>query len=346
MSASGTHAAVAAAPDVSVVIPVYNEESGLAALFERLYPVLDGMGRPCEVVFVDDGSRDRSAALLRAQYQQRPDVTRVVLLRTNAGQHAAILAGFEHVRGRYVITMDADLQNPPEELPHLVAEMDAGHDYVGTIRRTRRDSWWRHWASRAMNALRQRITSIRMTDQGCMLRGYHRDIVRAVLHSREAHTFIPALAYLYASSPTEIGVEHHARTTGQSKYPLFKLIHLNFDLVTGFSVLPLQLFSLAGMGIATLSLLFVVYLAIRRLVVGPEVEGVFTLFAIAFFLIGIALFGIGLLGEYIGRIYEQVRGRPRFLVQAVLQAPELAAASRDGEPDAERAPPAEGSGPA
>ncbi len=321
MSASGPAAAAVRDPDVSLVIPVYNEEAGLAALFDRLYPVMDALGRPYEVVFVDDGSHDRSAALLREQYQARGDVTRVVLLRNNAGQHAAILAGFEYAHGRYVITLDADLQNPPEELPRLIAAMDAGHDYVGTIRRNRQDSLWRRWASLAMNNLRQRITSIRMTDQGCMLRGYHRDIVRAVLHSHETHTFIPALGYIYARTPTELVVEHSERFAGESKYALFKLIHLNFDLVTGFSVLPLQLFSLVGMGIAALSLLFVVYLGIRRLMIGPEVEGVFTLFAIAFFLIGIALFGIGLLGEYIGRIYEQVRGRPRFLVQAVLEPP-------------------------
>ncbi|HKJ00686.1 MAG TPA: glycosyltransferase [bacterium] len=335
MSAVSVSAKAGTGAEISVVIPVYNEEAGLAALFDRLYPALDGMGRRYEVVFVDDGSHDRSPALLREQYQRRTDVTRVVLLRTNAGQHAAILAGFEHVHGQYVITLDADLQNPPEEVPRLIAEMDAGHDYVGTIRRKRRDSWWRHWASRTMNAVRQRITSIRMTDQGCMLRGYHRDIVRAVLHSREAHTFIPALAYLYAGHPTEITVEHDERFAGQSKYPLYKLIHLNFDLVTGFSVMPLQLFSLAGMGIAALSLIFVVYLGIRRLMIGPEVEGVFTLFAIAFFLIGIALFGIGLLGEYVGRIYEQVRGRPRFLVEAVLEPPgdEPAQGGASGQPD-------------
>jgi undecaprenyl-phosphate 4-deoxy-4-formamido-L-arabinose transferase len=318
-AAGTTGSSLGAAPDVSLVIPVYNEEAGLEALFARLYPVLDALGRPYEVVFVDDGSRDRSAALLRRQYQQRPDVTRVVLLRANAGQHAAIIAAFGYVRGTYVITLDADLQNPPEELPRVVAAMDEGHDYVGTIRKQRQDQWWRHWASRLMNRVRQAITSIRMTDQGCMLRGYHRDIVGAILDSREAHTFIPALGYIYAGNPTEIPVRHEARFAGKSKYPLFKLIHLNFDLVTGFSVLPLQLFSLAGMGIAGLSVLFVVYLGIRRLMIGPEVEGVFTLFAIAFFLLGIALFGIGLLGEYVGRIHEQVRGRPRYLVRAVLQ---------------------------
>jgi len=306
-------------PEISVVIPVYDEQDVLPALFSRLYPVLDSLGRAYEVTFVDDGSRDRSPVILRSQYQQRPDVTRVVYLRANAGQHAALIAGFEYTRGQYVLTMDADLQNPPEEIPKLLTALDQDHDYVGTIRRHRRDIRWRHWASLAMNKLRERTTNIRITDQGCMFRAYHRTIVDAILHSRESQTFIPALAYLFAGNPTEVVVEHEERAAGSSKYPLFKLIHLNFDLMTSFSVMPLQLFSLTGMGIAVFSFAFVVYLAIRRLVVGPESEGVFTLFAIAFFLIGIVLFGIGLLGEYIGRIYTQVRQRPRVLVRAVLE---------------------------
>lgn len=304
--------------EVSIVIPVYNEEAVLPQLFDRLYPVLDSIERSYEVIFVDDGSRDRSAALLREQYQARPEVTRVICLRANAGQHAAILAGFEYSSGKAVITLDADLQNPPEEIIKLLTELDKGYDYVGTIRRKRRDSPWRHWASRAMNKLRERITSIHMTDQGCMLRAYDRDIINAILDSREAQTFIPALAYLYAGHPTEVVVEHEERAAGESKYHLFKLIHLNFDLLTGFSLMPLQVFSLVGIGISIISFVFVLYLAIRRLIVGPEVEGVFTLFAIVFFLIGILLFGIGLLGEYVGRIYVQARGRPRFLVRAIL----------------------------
>lgn len=308
-----------AVPELSVVIPVYFEEAVLPALFARLYPSLDKLNRRYEVVFVDDGSRDRSPALLRAQYQARPDVTRVVLLRANAGQHAAITAGFEHARGDYVITLDADLQNPPEEIPKLLKELDAGHDYVGTIRRKRQDVWWRHLASRAMNRLREQITSIRITDQGCMFRGYHRDIVRAVLASEESQTFIPALAYVFAANPAEITVEHEERAAGTSKYSLFKLIHLNFDLMTSFSIAPLQVFSLVGMGIAIASFAFVIYLAVRRLIVGPEVEGVFTLFGIAFFLIGLLLFGIGILGEYVGRIATQVRQRPRYLVHTVLE---------------------------
>jgi len=314
-------------PEVSVVIPVYNEEEGLPALFARLYPALDALGCTYEVVFINDGSVDRSAALLREQFQRRPDVTRVVLFNGNFGQHLAIMAGFEHCRGQRVVTLDADLQNPPEEIGRMLAEMDRGFDYVGTIRRMRQDSTFRRWASRAMNKLRERITRIQMTDQGCMLRAYSRDIVDAINACREVSTFIPALAYTFAVKPTEIEVGHEERAAGESKYSLYKLIRLNFDLVTAFSLVPLQTFSLIGIFISVISILFVVFLAIRRLIVGPEVEGVFTLFGIAFFLIGIALFGIGLLGEYIGRIYEQVRHRPRFLVQAVLEADNVATAT-------------------
>ena len=306
-------------PELSVIIPVYNEEAGLAALFARLYPALDKLGIGYEVIFINDGSRDRSAALLREQFQQRPECTRVILFNGNFGQHMAVMAGFEHGRGKRIITLDADLQNPPEEIGNLLAEMDKGYDYVGTIRRQRRDSMFRDLASRAMNRLREKITRIKMTDHGCMLRAYSRQIADAINQTREVNTYIPALAYSFASNPTEIVVEHEERVAGESKYSLYKLAQLNFDLVTGFSVVPLQLFSFFGIIIAIFSVLFVVFLAIRRIMVGPEAEGVFTLFGIAFFLIGMTLFGVGLLGEYIGRIYEQVRHRPRYLIDAVLE---------------------------
>jgi undecaprenyl-phosphate 4-deoxy-4-formamido-L-arabinose transferase len=153
-----------------------------------------------------------------------------------------------------------------------------------------------------------------------MLRAYGRDVVDAVNASVEVNTFIPALGYLYAREPTEIEVAHEPRRKGESKYSLYSLIRLNFDLMTGFSVVPLQLFSMLGMGIAGLSGLLVLLLIARRLIIGPEVEGVFTLFAIVFLLVGLALFGIGLIGEYVGRTYEQVRGRPRYIIAAVLEA--------------------------
>jgi undecaprenyl-phosphate 4-deoxy-4-formamido-L-arabinose transferase len=312
---------------LSVVIPVYNEEEGLPQLFARLYPALDALGRSYEIVFVDDGSGDRSVAVLREQFERRPDVTRVVLLARNAGQHLAILAAFAQTRGTYVITLDADLQNPPEEIARIVAAMDQGADYVGTIRRLRQDVLWRKAASRLMNRVREGTTSIRITDQGCMLRGYHRSVVEAVNHCTEVSTYVPALAYTFARHPVEIEVAHAERTIGESKYSLYRLIRLNFDLMTGFSTAPLQFFSMAGGVIAVSSLILVAYLAIRRLVVGPEAEGLFTLFGIAFFLIGVALIGLGVVGEYVGRIYEQVRQRPRYTVAAVLEQGEHAGAA-------------------
>jgi len=309
------------APEVSVIVPVYNEEQGLAALFERLYASMDTLGRSYECVFIDDGSKDRSPSLLRQQFQRRPDHTRVILLNGNFGQHAAIMAGFAHMRGRRAVTLDADLQNPPEEIGRMLDKMDEGYDYVGTVRRGRQDHWWRKLASRLMNRVREHITSIRMSDQGCMLRAYDRNIVDAINRTEEINTFIPALAYLYAARPAEIEVAHAERETGQSKYSIYKLIRLNFDLMTGFSVVPLQAFSMIGMAISILSGILVAYLALRRLIVGPEVQGLFTLFGISFFLIGIALFGIGLLGEYIGRIYQQVRYRPRYIIRGILEKP-------------------------
>ncbi|MCE2680837.1 MAG: glycosyltransferase [Burkholderiales bacterium] len=304
--------------DVSIVIPVYNEEASLKALFERLYPAMDALGRSYEIVFVNDGSRDASASLLSAQYRIRPDVTRVIFFNGNYGQHPAILAGFSHSRGNTVITLDADLQNPPEDIELLMLEIDKGHDYVGSIRRQRNDVWWRHVASRAMNRLRERITHIEMTDQGCMMRAYSRDIVDSINQCNEMHTFIPALAYSFAQHPTEVVIGHEPRHAGESKYSLYSLIRLNFDLMTGFSVMPLQMFSLLGMVVSMGSAVLVMYLLGRRFVLGPEEGGLFTLFAIAFFLIGIALFGIGILGEYIGRIYHEVRQRPRFLIARIL----------------------------
>jgi len=306
-------------PEVSIVIPVYNEEDGLASLFARLYPALDALGRSYEVVFVNDGSRDRSAAMLREQYQARPDVTRVILFNGNFGQHRAIMAAFEHARGEKIVTLDADLQNPPEEIAKLLAEMDKGFDYVGSIRKQRSDSLWRHVASRAMNRLRERITRIKMTDQGCMLRAYSKGIVAAINECREVNTFLPALGYTFARNPTEVVVEHDEREAGESKYSLYSLIRLNFDLMTGFSVVPLQMVSMAGIVLSILSAIFVVFLAVRRLVLGPEAEGLFTLFGIAFFLIGILLFAVGLLGEYVGRVYQEVRRRPRYVIDAVLE---------------------------
>ena len=308
--------------NLSVVIPVYNEEAGLPALFSRLYPALDALGLRYEVIFVNDGSRDRSAALLREQFARRPDVTRVVLLNGNFGQHMAIMAGFERVHGERVVTLDADLQNPPEEIGKLLAKMDEGYDYVGGVRSERHDNAFRRYGSRAMNRLRERITKIRMTDQGCMLRAYSRDIIEAINACREVSTFIPALAYTFARAPAEVEVAHEARATGTSKYSLYSLVRLNFDLVTGFSVVPLQAFSFFGILIAIGSVFLYFVVMLRRILAGAPIDTLRTFWdrdILQFFLTGLVLFGLGLVGEYVGRIYQQVRQRPRYLVQAVLE---------------------------
>lgn len=306
-------------PYLSIVIPIYNEEGNLEKLYTRLTSTLDNFGKTYEIILVNDGSRDGTEKLLNEIFQKRPDVFRIVHFNGNFGQHMAIMAGFERVRGDIIITLDADLQNPPEEIPNLVNAIEKGHDYVGSVRKNRQDTWFRRHASRINNAIRAKITGIVMNDQGCMLRAYKRHIIDAVVASKESSVYIPALAYSYASTPTEIEVEHSSREAGVSKYNLYKLLRLNFDLMTGFSLAPLQAFTLFGMLVSIFGTLFVIYLFIRRLIIGPEAEGIFTLFAILYFLIGVGLMGLGIVGEYVGRIYKEVRQRPLFIVRETLE---------------------------
>lgn len=304
-------------PEISVVIPVYNEEESLPSLFAALWPAMSGMGRPFEIIFISDGSRDRSMELLSAFWSEHRDEVVVIELCTNFGQHMAILAGFEQVRGKYVITLDADMQNPPSEIPKLIAQMDAGHDVVGTYRANRHDPIFRKLVSKLANTVTNRIAKLDIRDYGCMLRGYHRSVVDVINESKESTTFIPALARKFASSPVEIAVGHKEREHGVSKYGIFQLLRLNFDLMTGFSTVPLQLVTMTGIVISALSFLLVCYMLLRRLIIGPEVDGMFTLMGIQFFLTGVSLSCLGVCGEYVGRIYREVSKRPRYLVKRV-----------------------------
>lgn len=314
---------MSALPQISVVIPVYNEELNLPTLFARLYPVLDSLGRSYEILFTNDGSADRSFDLLKAQHSARPDVTRVIDFNANYGQHMAVMAAFERVRGDIIVSLDADLQNPPEEIPKLLAQIDAGHDYVGGYRLNRQDSFFRTNASRIINAVREHTTSIKMTDQGCMLRAYRKPIIEAIVRSGAINTFIPALAYSFSSNPAEVGVKHEERHAGVSNYSFYQLIRLNFDLITGFSLAPLQYFTMFAMASSAATFVLVLVLAYRRFVsVGPEEGGLFTLFGILFFLLSVAMVGIGLIGEYVGRTYQVVRARQRYFVKEMLETKE------------------------
>jgi len=311
--------AAASALELSVVIPVYNEEANLPVLFARLYPVLDALGRRYEVIFTNDGSADRSFEQLRAQHAARPEVTRVIDFNANYGQHMAVMAAFERVRGTVAVTLDADLQNPPEEIPRLLEQIDAGHDLVGGYRLDRRDSLFRTAASRLINLVREKTTHIRMTDQGCMLRAYRREIVEAIVQSGAINTFIPALAASFAGNPTEVGVKHEERHAGVSNYSFYRLVRLNFDLITGFSLAPLQVFTMFALLCSAGSFVLVLIIAYRRIFLGAEAEGLFTLFGILFFLISVTMVGIGLIGEYVGRTYQVVRARQRYHVREILE---------------------------
>lgn len=319
-------------PDLSVVVPVYNEAGSLPTLYERLARTLDGMLRSYEILFVDDGSTDGTQELLR-RFAARNPAVRIIEFNRNYGQHAAVFAGFEESRGMIVITLDADLQNPPEEIPALVAKIDEGFDVVGGWRENRQDPLFRRAASALVNKVTAKLVGADFHDYGCMLRAYRREVVDSVTQCREIHAFIPALGATFARKVAEVRVRHEERAVGRSKYNLYRLIRLNFDLMTGFSMLPLQVMSVFGFVLSVVSIAFAGFLMIRRFIVGPEVEGVFTLFAILFGVVGFLFMGMGLLGEYIGRIYSEVRRRPRYLVRRRVEG---SAGATEGPEDAPR----------
>ncbi len=305
---------------LSVVIPVYNEELTLRKLAKRLFPVLDSLKKPYEVIFTNDGSVDDSWLILKSLQVEYEGKITLVDFNANYGQHMAIMAGFSHVKGKVVMTMDADLQNPPEEIPAMLKKMDEGYDLVGGYRANRHenDHIVRRYCSKLMNIIRSKVTNIQMRDQGCMLRAYSRAIVDMITQTVETSTFIPALAFKLAARPTEIEVKHEARSEGTSNYSIYELIRVTLDLFTGFSLVPLHIFSIGGGIISFLSVILCGYLMLRRLIIGPEADGMFTLFAILFFLMGICITGIGIVGEYVGRTYQAVCRRPRYLIREVL----------------------------
>jgi undecaprenyl-phosphate 4-deoxy-4-formamido-L-arabinose transferase len=305
-------------PYLSIVIPVFNEQENLKALHDSLSSALKGFGKSYEVLYVDDGSTDRSLDLLRELQEDDPRVM-VIEFSRNFGQHAAIFAGFDQAKGEIVVTLDADLQNPPEAIPTLVRAVESGYDVVGGWRENRKDPFYRKLASRLVNRVISWSTGVKLRDYGCMLRAYRRDIVQQITKCSEISSFIPALANTFARSIAEVEVPHRDRAQGRSKYSLTRLIRLNFDLMTGFSLFPIQAISTFGLVTAIVGVGFSIFLFIRRWIIGPEAEGLFTLFAILFAFIGIQILALGIIGEYVGRIYNEVRKRPRFVIRNIYQ---------------------------
>jgi undecaprenyl-phosphate 4-deoxy-4-formamido-L-arabinose transferase len=307
-------------PKISVVIPVYNEERNIEELVNRCLAACHSTKQPFELILVDDGSRDTSAQMIATAAQQYPGEIVGVLLNRNYGQHSAVMAGFAEACGEIIVTLDADLQNPPEEIPKLIAKMEEGYDVVASVRANRQDPLFRRLASKVINRAAQKATGVKMKDYGCMLRAYRRHIVSAMLQCHERSTFIPILANGFARRTTEIPVGHSERQKGDSKYSLWKLINLQFDLMTSMTTFPLRMLSIIGVVVAALGIGFGLMLLVMRLVQGPDwaAQGVFTLFSILFIFIGAQFIGMGLMGEYIGRIYSDVRARPRYFVQQVV----------------------------
>ena len=307
---------------VSVVVPVYNESGCLQELIDRTLAALDSCQCRSELIMIDDGSRDDSWDIISAASAGRPDTVIGVRLNRNYGQHSAIMAGFEQVRGDLIITIDADLQNPPEEIPNLIAAAELGNDVVGTVRQNRQDTLFRRMASKVVNRVAQAATGVRMCDYGCMLRAYRRFVVDAMLQCQERSTFIPVLGNSFARNTCEIPVGHSERKVGDSKYSLWKLINLQFNLLTCMTTLPLRILTYFGLLAAFSGFILSCYIIIRRfLIEGGDTwgnQGVFTLFAVMFVFTGIHMIGIGVIGEYIGRIYTDVRARPRYFVERVI----------------------------
>ncbi|MEJ2360484.1 MAG: glycosyltransferase [Gammaproteobacteria bacterium] len=308
---------------LSLVIPVYNEEVNLRELVERCVKTCNDIGRTYEVVLVDDGSRDQSIEMIKQASAEHEQIVGVLLNR-NYGQHSAVMAGLAQSRGDVVVTLDADLQNPPEEIPKLLAEIDKGADVVGSVRQLRKDSLFRKLSSALINKAVQMATGVLMHDYGCMLRAYRRQVVDAMLQCHERSTFIPVLGNMFAHKTAEVAVEHAKRENDQSKYSLLKLINLQFDLLTSMTTFPLRLLSLIGGGLAVLGFVLAGLLIVLRLIYGPEwaAQGVFTVFAILFIFMGTQILAMGLLGEYIGRIYNDVRARPRYFIREIVSQQE------------------------
>jgi undecaprenyl-phosphate 4-deoxy-4-formamido-L-arabinose transferase len=306
--------------DISVIIPMFNEQENVDVLCERLLKTMDLFKKSYEVIFIDDGSFDSTPSMLKKWFHKRSEVIRVITFNRNYGQYVAILAGFENIRGDTVVTLDADLQNLPEEIPMLLKKIDEGYDLVGGYRKERKDNIFRTYASKAVNRIRYRSTGIQMKDHGCMLRAYKRYIIDEIVKTRETSTFITALAQKFAGKPIDVPVSHEERARGDSKYSLYKLIRITFDLLTGFSLLPLQLFTMVGMLISSASGVYFTVELIKKTVFHRHGYGLH--FAFVFLLLSVIILGIGLLGEYLGRAYFAVCGHPSFVIRDILEKSE------------------------
>ena len=304
-------------PEISVVIPVFNEEPNLRELHTRVVSVLEALGRSFEIVAVDDGSADGSLALLKELRSADPRV-RIVCLARNFGQSPALYAGFAHARGQIVAMLDADLQNPPEELPKLIAKIDEGYDFVSGWRMNRQDSFLRTVPSRLLNYVVKLTTRAQFHDVGCSMKAFRRDVIDLMSRFTHRSRYLPVDVAWLGVRTAEVVVRHERRGAGASKYGIFKLFRTAFDIVTSVTAAPLQFFSFLGWVFAIVGFGVGLKVAYFRYTHG-NINYMGSVVAIIFFLFGVQLIATGLMCEYISRIYIEVQNRPYYIVKEVLE---------------------------
>jgi dolichol-phosphate mannosyltransferase len=305
-----------AQPDLSVVIPVYNEEDNLPQLYERLTNALEAVGLSYEIVFVDDGSRDTSVAYLRELAARDPRISAVELAR-NFGHQVAISAGLDYSRGQGVIVMDADLQDPPEVLPQFIAKWREGHDVVYAIREQRKEGWLKRAAYATFYRFLQRVANIEIPlDAGdfCIM---DRRVVDVLSGMPERNRFVRGIRSWVGLSQVGLAYERQARHAGRPKYTFTRLIYLALDGLVSFSYIPLRAITMLGFSVSLLSIVLAIFYAIKKLTVGLNPPGFATITVAIFFLAGMQLITIGVIGEYVGRIFEEVKQRPLYILRQV-----------------------------
>ena len=314
----------ASAPVISVVIPLLNEEESIPHLYRAVTDAMEAYGRTYEVIVVDDGSRDRSFALLKEIAEQDPRFT-IVRLRRNFGQTAAFSAGFAQARGEVVITMDADLQNDPRDVPLLMAKIDEGFDIVSGWRKDRQDRFWdRRLPSMIANRLISNVTDVQLHDYGCSLKAYRRDVLQHVRLYGELHRFIPALASQVGGTVTEVPVNHHARQYGRSKYGIGRTVRVMLDLITvwflgTYATRPIHVFGTIGLLSVGMGLLTGFYLTFLKIFFDQDIGGrPLLLLAVLLVVIGVQLITMGLLGEMVIRTYYESQAKPIYYVRDIV----------------------------
>ena len=318
------------APRISIVIPLYNEEESIPALWEALDKAIAHYGQPAEVIIIDDGSKDRSFALLREIAARDPRFT-IIRFRRNFGQTAGFAAGFAQARGEVVITMDADLQNDPMDIPKLMAKMDEGYDIVSGWRKDRQDRFIdRKLPSMMANRLISNVTDVRLHDYGCSLKAYRRDVLQYVHLYGELHRFIPALASQVGGTVAEVPVNHRARQFGRSKYGISRTIRVMLDLITvwfmgTYSTRPIHVFGTLGLASAAMGVLIGLFLTFLKLFFHENIGNrPLLLLAVLLVVIGVQLITMGLLGEMITRTYYESQNKPIYVVREIVNDKTLA----------------------